>query len=79
MASTTLSACPGESYSFGYAINDSGQVAGVSWSSLDPPVAFLYSNGVTTNIGVGLVSVGYAISNIGQITGVAYPDFISLF
>jgi len=70
------------SVSFGWGINEAGQVTGGTnstktnnWGSL----AFLYSNGVMTDLGTlggiveGLTSEGYAINNVGQVTVIHSP------
>lgn len=54
----------------GLGINNAGQVTGVSNSGR----AYIYSNGVTTNLGTlgGDTSYGLSINNLGQITGYSY-------
>jgi probable HAF family extracellular repeat protein len=74
---TNLGTLPGFLYSFGNAINDSGQVAGIAqlpnssgYDALDH--AFFYTGGHIIDIGVlpgGGYSDGYAINNPGQVIG----------
>lgn len=62
----------GGSQSWGYSVNDSGQVAGVSYiSGGQAEHAFLYSNGVMQDLGTlgGTDSYGYGINASGQVTG----------
>jgi len=58
-------------YAYGYAINNSGQVAGGISNSLFFDAAFFYSAGGLTNLGawVGKSSWGYGINNSGQMVG----------
>ena len=59
------------SYSFGFAINNAGQVTGFSITA-GGGHAFLYSNGVMTDLGTlpgGGGSRGFGINNAGQIVG----------
>src|SRR5206468_8309275 len=70
----------GGSNSDGYGINASGQVTGSAATSNGLSHAFLYSNGVLTDLGSlgGNVynSAGYGINDGGQITGFSvYTDF----
>ena len=69
---TDLGVLPGGSYSIGYAINQSGQVTGYSTSSSGDR-AFLWSNGVMTDLGTlpyGVsLSYGYGINDVGQVVG----------
>jgi len=62
---------PGQSYGLG--INDSGQITGYSDLAAPPKPfhAFLYSNGVMTDLGTlgGSQSRGFGINNSGQVTG----------
>jgi probable HAF family extracellular repeat protein len=63
-----------ETDSFAYGINDSGAVVGyyIDFSSgLSPQNAFLYKDGVATDLGSfgGYQSVAFAINNNGQIIG----------
>jgi len=63
----------GGAYSYGYGINNAGQVTGnASTGSSDH--AFLYSNGAMTDLGTlgGTSSTGSAINNVGQVTGGAF-------
>jgi probable HAF family extracellular repeat protein len=50
-------------------INNSGQVTGVAADLSDEGYAFLYSNGVMTNLGAGIGSVGYGINDSGEVAG----------
>ena len=66
----------GGSSTYGTAINNAGQITGFSGSH-----AFLYSNGVMTDLATllyGSVSVGYGINNAGQITG-SYANHTFLY
>jgi probable HAF family extracellular repeat protein len=58
-----------------FGINDAGQVVGSADSSDRNTYAFLYSNGVLTNLGSlagqGYGSEAYAINNVGQVTGIS--------
>jgi probable HAF family extracellular repeat protein len=62
---------------FGYAVNDSGQVTGYSYLSpsgtgSDPRHAYLYSNGVMQDLGTlpGFTSSsGFGINISGEVTG----------
>ncbi|WP_428356834.1 DUF3466 family protein [Methyloprofundus sp.] len=58
--------------SFAFAINDSGQVAGVATTADGSALAFIYKDGVATNLG-SLDDTGYsearAINDKGQATG----------
>src|SRR3569832_1886703 len=55
------------------AINNSGEVAGITVFSTPSPAthAFLYSTGVMTDLGTlgGFASFGWGINNVGQVTG----------
>lgn len=74
---TTIDIAPaGTGNSQGYAINDSGQVAGTSFSIVNNAPqqrGFIYSNGVSTTIGTlgGTYSAAYAINASGQMTGIS--------
>jgi hypothetical protein len=60
------------SSSFGYGINGNGDVTGSSAESGGLPKAFVYRNGLFTNLGVASVgdsSQGRAINALGQIAG----------
>ncbi|HZQ55569.1 MAG TPA: DUF3466 family protein [Bryobacteraceae bacterium] len=62
----------GGSSSYGYAINDTGQVAGYSFTAAGAQRAFLYSRGAMTDLGIleGYSgSIGLGINNAGQVTG----------
>ena len=56
----------GGTTSYAYALNDLGQVVGVSSTSLSTPYGFLWENGVMTNLGV---DHAFDINNLGQIVG----------
>ena len=69
-------AFPNQAYAVGTGINDSGQVTGYSFTNFTNPRAqstshaFLYSNGVMTDIiSSQPFSQGYAINNAGQVAG----------
>jgi probable HAF family extracellular repeat protein len=68
-----LGTLPGGRQSYGYAINDSGQVTGFSDTNIDGDShAFLYSDGTMQDLGTlpgGLYSFGYAINRSGQVAG----------
>ena len=60
-------------------INDSGQVVGRSYTSSSYPFAthaFLYSNGVMTDLGTlgGTSSEAYGINAGGQVVGGSLPE-----
>ena len=63
----------GGAYSYGYGINNAGQVTGNA-STGSNSHAFLYSNGAMTDLGTlgGVISYGYGINNTGQVTGYSY-------
>src|SRR5205823_6238298 len=61
--------------SWAYAINTSGQVAGLSnTGSFPSTAAFLYSNGIMSNLGSlgGYASYAYAINAPGDVVGASY-------
>ena len=64
----------GGSFSFGFGINDLGQVAGSSQPATGGGDAFLYSNGQMIDLGTlgGFSSVGYGINDLGQVTGQSF-------
>jgi probable HAF family extracellular repeat protein len=65
----------GGAYSGAYAINDSGQVVGYSYTTGNAVMhAFLYSGGVMTDLGTlgGSHSQAYAINDSGQVVGYAH-------
>ena len=66
---TDLGTLPGGN-SFGYGINNAGQVTGNSTTS-SATHAFLYSNGSMSDLGTlgGTNSTGYGINDSGQVTG----------
>ncbi len=70
--------------SYGYDINDHGQVVGSSYlepNQWEPPHAFLWQNNMMTDLGVlpnDTASVAYGINNNGQVVGTsshAYVDY----
>lgn len=63
----------GGRYTVATGINNSGQVTGDSGTPLGEGRAFVYSNGVMTDLGTlsGDSSIGYAINNAGQVTGMS--------
>lgn len=61
----------GGSGSFGYAINDAGQVTGYSITTGLKTDAFLYSNGTMHDL--GFASIGLALNAAGTVTG--YTQF----
>src|SRR3954452_5496577 len=58
---------------FGWAINERGEVAGWSQTSNGPPHAIIYAGGVTRDLGAlggtRAGSYGFAINNQGQVAG----------
>lgn len=56
---------------YGYAINDSGLVAGVQWSGLGFRNAAIFDNGVIRNLGslCDACAAPVAINNLGQVAG----------
>ncbi len=80
---TDLKALPGDFFSQAFAINSHGQVVGVSFGGLNGAHAFLYENGVLTDLndilGTGNGDVFLSaqdINDAGQITG-RVRDFAS--
>src|SRR5438034_689441 len=70
-----LGTLPGGRVSFAYAINDAGQVVGISEGGSG---AFLWQNGVMTdlgNLGVAYYTVAWAINDAGQAVGGSSPDY----
>jgi probable HAF family extracellular repeat protein len=67
---TDLGTLPGDPISVGFAINQSGQVTGLSARSLQNH-AFLFSNGTLSDIGTlgGVNTNAFAINDSAQITG----------
>jgi len=63
----------GGAYSYGYGINNAGQVTGNA-STGSNSHAFLYSNGAMTDLGTlgGVISYGFGINNAGQVTGYSF-------
>ena len=62
----------GGNYTFASGINNAGQIAGTSYTASFVQHAFLYSNGVMTDIGTlpgGATSLGSAINNAEQMEG----------
>ena len=62
----------GGNFSYGYGINNTGQVTGASYLTWDPGShAFLYDSTGMHDLGSlgGSLSVGYSINNLGQVTG----------
>ncbi|MGA2963972.1 MAG: hypothetical protein ABSD96_20070 [Candidatus Korobacteraceae bacterium] len=71
---TELGTLPGGGLSFGYGINDSGQVVGESNGTSFLGHAFLYSGGTMTDLGTlpgGSASSGQGINASGQIAGLS--------
>jgi probable HAF family extracellular repeat protein len=75
---------PGDSSSYAYGINNSGEVVGDSNSS-DAEHAFLYADGTMQSIGTlpgDTNSYAYGINNPGQVIGTSFaanPDLTSAF
>ncbi len=76
---TDLKTLPGDLFSEAFAINSRGQVVGVSFGGVNGSHAFIYQNGVMTDLN-GLVGAGFPdilrsaqdINDAGQITGRAF-------
>jgi len=64
----------GGSRSYAVAINDAGDVAGVSWVTGSTYHAFSYSGGTKTDIGTlgGSNSIARFINDAGQVAGRSY-------
>jgi len=72
---TDLGTLPGDNFSYGNGINDSGQITGQSGVINGSYHAFLYSAGTMTDLGTlpgGNSSVGNGINASGEVTGSAY-------
>lgn len=72
---TDLGTLTGGEYSFGYGVNNAGQVAGYAdTTSVTVRRAFLYSGGTMTALATlgGVSSFGNGINDSGQITGESY-------
>ena len=72
---TDLGTLPGGTSSYPFAINNLGQIAGVSYTSIDVASAFLYSGGTMQNLNDllgGENSVATGIDDKGQVVG--YSD-----
>jgi probable HAF family extracellular repeat protein len=70
-----LGVLPGGSFSAGYAVNSSGEVAGQSEDAQGVYVAVLFRHGNIINLGTlegGSGSSGLGINNLGDVTGVSY-------
>jgi len=67
---TDLGTLPGGNDSYGTGINNAGQITG-SATTASAQHAFLYSNGVMTDLGAlgGNLSEAYGINDAGQVTG----------
>ena len=79
----TVDVPPTDGVAAGTSINDSGQVTGYSITEPNAPAgvpaissahAFLYSNGVMTDLGVGAYSSGLGINGAGEIVGGVGPN-----
>lgn len=69
-----LGTLSGDKYSYGNAINDSGEVVGESRDAADHVHAFLYQKGIMTSLGTlpgGSYSTASGINNRGQVVGTA--------
>jgi probable HAF family extracellular repeat protein len=61
------------SSSRGYSINNAGQITGQYGNGDFDDRAFLYSNGIMTDLGTfGLYTVGIAVNDSGQVTGFSF-------
>lgn len=71
---TDLGRLPNTSGSYAYGINDNGQIVGTSFrtSGPNPNRAYLYENGVMTDISGGHDAQAFDINNAGQVTGAIY-------
>ena len=70
---TDLGVLPGYDSSAATSINNKGQVAGYEFTSTTPLHAFVWSDGVMTDLSSGSESVAFSINNNGQVAGYALP------